>query len=176
MILPRHPNDMFLFYGSSDLFSNWNWRGFVVKGIYFKTGEHFLMYCKAMLFGDKDTAAKILVADHPKQAKYLGRLVKGFNEKVWQEKRIPYMVRGCLAKADQYDDVANLLDNSGDKTIVEASLYDKIWGVGIEKGDFDIYDPNNWLGTNYLGTSYMIARAIRRKQHEERTHQETGTR
>jgi ribA/ribD-fused uncharacterized protein len=160
-------DELFLFYGSSDLFSNWNYCGFVVKGIYFKTGEHFLMYCKAMLFGDFEIAAQILIAQSPAQAKALGRQVRGFVEDVWKEKRIGYMVRGCLAKAEQHKDVGELLDSLVGKTIVEASPTDRIWGVRLGKDHPDIYDESKWRGLNLLGKSFEMARDIRLKEREK---------
>ena len=34
---------------------------------------------------------------------------------------------------------------------VEASPYDKIWGVGLDENNEKILDENNWLGQNLLG-------------------------
>jgi ribA/ribD-fused uncharacterized protein len=39
----------------------------------FKTTEHYMMYRKAILFGDQGTANKILAAETPAEAKALGR-------------------------------------------------------------------------------------------------------
>jgi predicted NAD-dependent protein-ADP-ribosyltransferase YbiA (DUF1768 family) len=39
----------------------------------FPTSEHYMMYRKALLFGDKAVAEKILVAETPGEAKTLGR-------------------------------------------------------------------------------------------------------
>jgi ribA/ribD-fused uncharacterized protein len=39
----------------------------------FKTREHYMMYRKALLFGDEVVAAKILAAETPGKAKSLGR-------------------------------------------------------------------------------------------------------
>lgn len=39
----------------------------------FSTSEHYMMYCKAMLFGDEKVAKKILDAKTPGEAKTLGR-------------------------------------------------------------------------------------------------------
>ncbi len=35
--------------------------------------------------------------------------------------------------------------------LVEASPYDKVWGVGLGEDDPRIKDPKNWKGTNWLG-------------------------
>jgi ribA/ribD-fused uncharacterized protein len=39
----------------------------------FRTSEHYMMYRKALLFGDEGVAGKILTAETPGEAKTLGR-------------------------------------------------------------------------------------------------------
>ena len=46
-----------------------------------------MMYHKALLFGDLETADKILKTVHPRDVKRLGRLVKNYDDSVWSEKR-----------------------------------------------------------------------------------------
>jgi len=151
-------DDFFLFFGKEDLFSQWNWRGITVKGVFFKTCEHFMMYCKAKLFKDDEIAEEILIASSPREAKRLGRLVKGFDEDVWVQHRLKYVTAACLAKARQYPEVMALLKSTGAKIIVEASPYDGIWGVKLGANDSRILDPDAWRGLNLLGQAWMIAR------------------
>jgi len=44
---------------------------------------------------------------------------------------------------------------TGGKTIVEASPYDKIWGIGLSKDDPRALDRSQWQGTNWLGEAIM---------------------
>lgn len=46
------------------------------------------MYLKALYFGDLEVAEKILSAVTPKEAKKLGRQVKNFDSKSWDEVKI----------------------------------------------------------------------------------------
>ena len=42
------------------IFSNWYYSDFIVDGILFNCGEQYMMYHKAMTFGDTKTAQKII--------------------------------------------------------------------------------------------------------------------
>ena len=44
-----------------------------------------------------------------------------------------------------------ILLDTGDKTLVEGSPFDKIWGVGIADNDDRILNEANWRGKNLLG-------------------------
>jgi ribA/ribD-fused uncharacterized protein len=55
------------------------------------------------------------------------------------------------AKFTQNEDLLNELLSTYPKTLVEASPYDKIWGVGLEQDDPLILDEVNWKGQNLLG-------------------------
>ena len=54
-----------------------------------------------------------------------------------------------------------LLDPKFDgKTFVEASPYDRIWGVGLAQDDPAIDDERNWKGRNLLGKAITEVRDI----------------
>lgn len=153
--------EVYGFHGREDLLSNWNHRGFTVKGVRFEHGEQFMMYCKAMLMGDKVTADKILNERDPGECKRLGKQVSPWDEDLWVLKRKPIMVRGCLQKAREHPEVAELLQSLRGKIIAEASKSDTIWGVGLTKGDPRLQDPDQWLGLNVLGEVWMeVARIM----------------
>jgi len=44
------------------------------------------------------------------------------------------------------------------RIFVEASPYDKIWGVGLSPDDDRVLDINKWNGQNLLGKCIMQAR------------------
>jgi len=146
------------FYGAEDLLSNHNLTGFTLKKVYFNHNEKFVMYCKAMFFGDTKQAALILAEHHPQKCKILGRGVKPFNEAVWISKRRRFMYLGCLQKARENSEVRAYLLSTGNAILVEASDRDVIWGVGIAKDDPRIYDKNEWRGMNLLGEVWMDVR------------------
>jgi len=55
--------------------SQWWPSAFTVDGATYPSSEHWMMANKARLFGDEETAAKIVTAEDPKAAKALGREV-----------------------------------------------------------------------------------------------------
>lgn len=143
--------NFYCFFGAENPLSNWHRSTFVVKGRTFHWNEQFLMYCKAMLFGDLKTAEKILAADHPRECKRLGREVTPFDEAVWASKREFYNYYGALHKFQQNPSMAEFLLLTGDLELVEASKYDRIWGVGLDEDSPSILHRRLWRGTNLHG-------------------------
>jgi predicted NAD-dependent protein-ADP-ribosyltransferase YbiA (DUF1768 family) len=71
------------------------------------SAAHFMMTAKVLLFGDAETAERILAAPHPGAAKALGRRC-GFDEQIWGEQRFDLVVTGNLAKLGQHPDLWDL--------------------------------------------------------------------
>ncbi|TCJ95205.1 NADAR family protein [Nocardia alba] len=143
--------------GSSSL-SQWWPATFVVDGVEFASAEHYMMWRKAMLFEDATTAAKILGAGHPSQAKKLGRQILDFDEKIWERARFDIVVAGTVAKFGQDDALRSYLVGTGSRVLVEASPVDRIWGIGMAADDPHALDPGRWKGLNLLGFALMRAR------------------
>jgi ribA/ribD-fused uncharacterized protein len=122
-----------------------------IKGIGFSCCEQYMMYNKAMLFNDKKTAGKILSARTPKDQKRLGRSIKPFNDKIWDAVKREVVWRGNFLKFTQNPKLLKELLNTGEKILVEASPYDKIWGIGLSSKEAKLINPDDWPGQNLLG-------------------------
>ncbi|MEX3983776.1 NADAR family protein [Paraburkholderia sp. EG287A] len=157
-------DNLVLFYGQSEFYSNWNKSSFIVKGLKFANGETYMMYCKAMFFGDEETAAKILSETDPARVKALGRAVKGYVDEKWAENRLRFVRRGLLEKARQHPGIKVQLLATGNKVLAEASPSDLIWGIGLRENDPLALDPKNWRGQNLLGQAWMWVREQLRKE------------
>ena len=83
-----------------------------------------------------------------KEIKDLGRKVSNFDSEIWDENKEKIVFEGNLAKFTQNDRLKSLLMNTGDSILVEASPYDRIWGIGLKSDDVSVNNPNNWLGQN----------------------------
>jgi len=152
-----------------DEFSNWYDCQFKYKGLTFFNSEQAFMWEKAMYFNDNEIAELILKTPNPRENKKLGRKVRNFNAEVWAVVSYPIMVAVNMAKYTQgikSNDIRYIhsrrarkaLLETGDKIIVEASPYDKIWGIGIGLDNDDCLDESKWLGLNLLGKALMEVR------------------
>ena len=140
--------------------SQWWPAEFTAAGHTFATAEHYMMWRKALLFGDHEIAAKVLTAKHPGQAKALGRQVRGFDPGVWEAHQFEVVVAGNVAKFGRHDDLRTYLLSTGERVLVEASPIDPIWGIGLAAEDPRALDPRRWRGRNLLGFALMAARAV----------------
>ncbi len=139
------------FFTEASPFSQWHRCRFEVGGDVFTCAEQYMMHGKALLFGDTAVAAQILAADHPRQHKALGRKVTPFDDKIWRREREHIVMAGSRAKFTQDEALrATLLATAG-TTLVEASPYDRIWGIGLAATDPRAQDPSTWRGQNLLG-------------------------
>jgi ribA/ribD-fused uncharacterized protein len=144
-------NKYTFFWRDASPFSQWHKKGFTIDGVHFKTAEHYMMWKKAMLFGDTDSAEKVLKAGHPSDAKKLGRAVKGFIREEWEANCKRFVYDGNYAKFTQNEDLRKKLMETGDTLLVEASPYDAIWGIGMDEATAKKTPANQWPGTNWLG-------------------------
>ena len=117
-----------------------------------------MMAEKARLFKDEYSLKKILSETSQKNIKALGRGVKGFSDKVWNENKVKIVYRGNIAKFSQNRYLYNILMSTGDKVLVEASPWDRIWGIGMASDNPNVTDPRKWRGENLLGFTLMRVR------------------
>lgn len=139
-------------------FSQWFPFKFEENGISYKTAEHYMMAGKAKLFNDEEVLVKILNAETPNESKSLGRKVKNFDPKLWDEHKYEIVKQGNLLKFSQNEKFKEFLLSTNNKILVEASPYDKIWGIGILESDSRAENPLLWNGENLLGFALMEVR------------------
>jgi ribA/ribD-fused uncharacterized protein len=127
---------------------------------YFNTAEKFMMMGKASLFGDDDIFNQMSESLDPKKQKDLGQKVKNFDQTVWDRYCFDIVIIGNYLKFSQNETIKKQIKSTGDKTLVEGSPLDKIWGVGLQFDDPLILDKKNWKGKNFLGRSLEIVRDL----------------
>lgn len=147
-----------LFHGRGSPLSQWHPSPFWIGGDEFPTAEHWMMWAKARLFGDSETADEIRVAPTPAAAKRLGRRVARFDEAVWRVHRERIVLEGTRAKFTQSPSLRRALLDTAPAALAEASPADRVWGIGLPAGHPDSLDPGRWRGQNLLG---RILRRVR---------------
>jgi len=139
-------------------FSQWTHCNFTVDEEHYTSCEQYMMAEKAKLFGDEDARQQIMNVHQPSVQKTIGREVKGFIKDEWEkieENGKPYcwnvVYKGNMAKFTQNPGFQEVLLNTGDTLLVEASPSDRIWGIGLREDDPKALDRDSWRGTNWLG-------------------------
>ena len=138
--------------------SNWYSSLFTLDGVSFSSMEQYMMYRKALCFGDEKIAAQILTEDDVAKIKALGRDVSGYVENQWNGVRQIAVYEGLLAKFSQNPELKKALKSTGNALLAECAVKDRIWGIGLSMHDPDRFDITKWRGQNLLGYALMMAR------------------
>ena len=138
--------------------SNWYPSIFALNGITFSSIEQYMMYRKAVCFGDEKVAAQILATEDVAEIKALGRLVSGYDENLWNGVRQIVVYEGLLAKFSQNSGLREQLKDTGQAFLAECAVKDRIWGVGLSMHDPNRLDRAKWRGQNLLGYALMMVR------------------
>lgn len=136
------------FWQSKSPFSNWFVKAFKYDGREFVCSEQAMMYEKALLFKDYEVATEILKSKNPRDQKALGRKIRNFNDKLWNVNKNRIVKDVLTAKFSDPTLKEFLLKYKGYE-LVEASPYDRIWGIGYKEKDA-LDNIDNW-GQNLLG-------------------------
>lgn len=138
--------------------SQWTAARFVHEQIVYGCCEQWMMAEKARVFGDDGALALILAAIEPGKQKALGRAVRGFDAQAWTRVCRGIVFAGNLLRFQQNERDRKLLLATSDKTLVEASPMDRLWGIGLAMDDPRVHEPARWQGSNWLGVALMQVR------------------
>ena len=136
--------------------SNWYPSKFTVNDVDFSSMEQYMMYKKAVCFGDKDMADKILATDDVAEIKAFGRLVANYNESYWNGVRQIVVFEGLTAKFSQNEDLKAKLKATDNSILAECAVKDRIWGIGLTMNNPDRLQIDIWKGQNLLGYALMM--------------------
>lgn len=111
-------------------------------------------YFQAMKFTDAQLREKIRKAPHPRVAGAIARWHFWKMRRDWKGVQLVVMTRATWIKCHAHPDIAAALLDTGDRMIVETSLYDYYWGCGRDQ-----------RGNNYYGKVLMDVRGRLRAGH-----------
>lgn len=123
--------------------------GLDTLGREFNCAEQAMMFYKALFFGDHEVAEKIMKQSDPKRQKKLGREIKNFNPYMWDIVKVEIVSNIVLQKFKQNSELKKQLLKEDCKIFVEASPYDRIWGIGFDATNAMAHE-SEW-GENLLG-------------------------
>jgi len=156
--VPGHfETDKYVFFWGGP-FSNWYPCEYEYLGQKFNCSEQQFIATKATFFKDDEALKIIMETDDPSVQKRAGRLVKNYDDGEWSRIRYLAMELSVLGKFSQNLDLQRILLQTKDKVIVEASPYDRIFGIGLGVDHPDILDESKWQGENLLGKALMSVR------------------
>ncbi|KAK5121737.1 hypothetical protein LTR85_004612 [Meristemomyces frigidus] len=137
----------------------------------FSCAEQYMMWRKAMLFGDAKTASDIMKCSSPCKQKALARECANFDEAKWTEERSAIVRRGNWLKFTQCTNVTSLkMEDKGEPVplrdlllatkgdLAEASPFDAVWGIGFKAEEAMVVSRARW-GKNMLGIALMCVRS-----------------
>ena len=150
--------EVIYFFRQEDYLSQWYYSPFILNNIQFSCCEQWMMYSKAVLFGDSESARAIALECSPGKQKEIGRKVNGFRDQIWNENRERIVYEGNVAKFTQNDELKRKLLSTGNYLIAEANPKDPIWGIGLSESDARKRYPSQWRGKNLLGKILMQIR------------------
>ncbi|XP_078657309.1 uncharacterized protein LOC144903200 [Branchiostoma floridae x Branchiostoma belcheri] len=144
--------ERFTFFWLKDSpFSQFHPSWFEVDDVKYFCAEQYMMYQKAVLFGDHEIGQQILESDVPPQIKALGRQVRNYDDDVWNAHCQRVVKEGNRAKFTQNPLLLRKLLATKGTTLVEASPKDTKWGIGLHEKDPRASDRSKWRGQNLLG-------------------------
>jgi ribA/ribD-fused uncharacterized protein len=119
---------------------------------------------------------QMLTATNPKDIKKMGRNVGNkqavsngatpWNEQIWDRVKFDIVVDGNFLKFNQNEKLKKHLKATNDDILVEASPYDKIWGIGLSVKNaqngkpWPIDKKTGKVGQNLLGKALMQVRDL----------------
>ncbi len=139
--------------------SNWYFSDFTIDGVKYSSMEQFMMHQKAVLFKDTVIAKKIMATLDFGKIKALGRQVRNFDDSIWIQNRESIVIKGLTAKFTQNEDLKELLLATGNHTLAECAVHDRIWGIGLSMHDNRRLDQKQWRGQSLLGKCLMEVRS-----------------
>lgn len=143
--------------GENGFLSNWYPSKFYLDMVQYQSVGQYLMYQKAVLFGDQETADKIIDEMDPEKIEVLAAGIQNVNENMWNGIRQILVYRGLLEKFRQNLDLLPLLMKTGHDLLAYCSE-DAVWGIGLSMKNPQRSDTDAWKGENLLGYALMQAR------------------
>lgn len=188
-VQPAVQPGVIFFFSEKDPKNGWmsNWFPATFKGTSsgweYNSSEQYMMSTKARLMNDFDSQKAIMAVKQnvftpaqqfdwesihqaQKKIKDLGRAVKNFDAALWDANKIQVVRQGLMYKFLQNDVLLQMLMSTGNDYLIEASPYDRVWGIGLSEKQARVTPIEQW-GQNLLGNLLMEVRNVIRTKGKE---------
>ena len=136
------------------IYSNWQKSPFTIEidgeNITFNCAEQYMMYYKALISNDNESLLAVMQEKNPREQKAIGRAIENFNSKEWDKSKYDLMLIGLMEKFKQNPKLKEELLAEDCDLFVEASPFDRVWGIGYSEQQNPEDFIENW-GENLLG-------------------------
>ena len=147
------------FFTQSSPFSNFHSASFVIEGKTYLCSEQYIQAEKAKIFEDDVSQSRIMRFVSPYEMKKEGSKVRNFIQQKWESEAEGVAFRACSAKFHQNPELKQILLETQEKELVEAST-DPFWGAGMSLSNINILNRNARTGYNALGRVLMRVREM----------------
>lgn len=133
------PKDDSLYFSRTDVehpFAAWSKHAFSLEDKEWPSVEH---YFQAMKFQNEEYQEKIRTAEHPKKARKMGRTRFKKIRKDWKQVKVVYMTRALYTKCRTHPEIGEELLQTGDRKLVDSTMYDYFWGSGRDRRGTNMY-------------------------------------
>jgi len=144
------PEKFTFFWRKESPFSQHHPCSFQIEGFDYNCSEQWMMHQKTLLFGEQELADRVMGSINPVSMKRYGRQIRNFNQDTWNKYAYDIVYRGNVQKFIQNPNLWVALKATGGTTLAEASLTDKIWGIGAYATEPAAQQRNTWRGKNWL--------------------------
>lgn len=144
--------------GKTGYLSNFYRCEFIVDGQWYNCSEQYFMKKKQETFDPTNNtlSAMILTEKNPSIVKKYGRMVNNYNDTIWNDLKYGFMLEALKHKFSGNTHLRIKLSETKPMILVEASPYDRIWGIGLSSEQAT--SGVEWKGQNLLGKCLMEVR------------------
>lgn len=148
-IATQKKDHMVLYWNINSPLSNHHPCSMTVNNTAYNCVEQCFFHTQAIQAGDHRIAQEIMDTSDPVHQKRAAKAITPNPE--WQAMSVDVMKEAVLAKFTQNKHLKDFLIETGELDIVEASEYDKFWGVGLPMTSPLIGNRAKWNGKNTMG-------------------------
>ena len=142
--------------------SNFHKAPFEHDNVMYSSSEQFIQTQKANLFpGNDRLISRMMSEDEPTKLKYLGTLVKNYDNRTWRARAMALVQPGLTSKFEQNPHALDFLSRTGKRKIVEANSSDKLFGIAQGFGSETLLDQStHHSGENIQGKMLESIREV----------------